>query len=115
MVDNKDPDNTPIFTPSIYWVLSTKAKFPTNRLIVNPMPVKIPTPYNLIQFELEGISANSNYIDRYANKNTPICLPKNSPHKIPKGTGFIKVLTDISSRTTPAFARANKGIIPKAT
>ena len=54
-VDNNDPVNTPIFTPSIYCMLSTNAKFPTNRLIVKPIPVKIPTPYKLNQLELFGI------------------------------------------------------------
>ena len=54
--------------------------------MVNPIPVKIPTPYNLIQLELVGISANFNFTDKNENKNTPICLPKNKPHTIPKGT-----------------------------
>ena len=31
-VENKEPVNTPILTPSIYWVFSTKAKLPTNKL-----------------------------------------------------------------------------------
>ena len=61
--DSKDPHKTPILTPSMCCVSSINAKFPTKRLIVNPMPVKIPTPYNLIQFEFEGISANFNFID----------------------------------------------------
>ena len=43
-VDNNDPVNTPILTPSIYCIFSTKAKFPTNKLIVKPIPVKIETP-----------------------------------------------------------------------
>ena len=43
-VDNNDPVNTPIFTPSMYCMFSTNAKFPTNKLIVKPMPVKTPTP-----------------------------------------------------------------------
>ena len=43
IVDNKDPVKTPIFTPSIYSILLTNAKFPTNKLIVKPIPVKIPT------------------------------------------------------------------------
>ena len=42
--DNKDPHKTPILTPTICCVFSINAKFPTKRLIVNPMPVKIPTP-----------------------------------------------------------------------
>ena len=62
-VDNKDPVNTPILTPSIYWVFSKKAKFPTNKLIVNPIPVKIETPYKLNQWELFGASANFNLIE----------------------------------------------------
>ena len=43
-VDNNDPVNTPIFTPSMYWMFSAKAKFPTNKLIVKPIPVRTPTP-----------------------------------------------------------------------
>ena len=43
-VDNNDPVSTPILTPSMYWIFSTNAKFPTNKLIVNPIPVKTPTP-----------------------------------------------------------------------
>ena len=46
---------------------------------------------------------------------TPNCLPKNNPHKIPNGTGFIKVAILNPSRETPAFAKAKIGIIPKAT
>ena len=63
IVDNNDPVNTPILTPSMYWILLTKAKFPTNKLIVKPIPVKIETPYILIQFELFGASANFNLIE----------------------------------------------------
>ena len=96
-------------------MLSAKAKFPTNKLIVNPMPVKIAIPYNLIQFEFEGISASFNFTEIYENRKTPICLPKNKPHKIPRGTGFVNVLIDIPSKETPAFAKAKCGIIPKAT
>ena len=43
-VDNNDPVRTPIFTPSMYCILSANAKFPTNKLIVKPIPVKTPTP-----------------------------------------------------------------------
>ena len=43
-VDINDPVNTPIFTPLIYCVFSTNAKFPTKRLIVKPIPVNTPTP-----------------------------------------------------------------------
>ena len=43
-VDNSDPVNTPIFTPSKYSTFSTNAKFPTNKLIVKPIPVNTPTP-----------------------------------------------------------------------
>lgn len=43
-VDSNDPVNTPILTPSIYCIFSAKAKFPTKRLIVKPIPVRTPTP-----------------------------------------------------------------------
>ena len=62
-VDNNDPVKTPILTPSIYWAFSTKAKFPTNKLIVNPIPVKIETPYKLNKFELFGASATLSLIE----------------------------------------------------
>ena len=41
--DNVDPIKTPIFTPSILCVASINAKFPTNKLIVKPIPVSTPT------------------------------------------------------------------------
>ncbi len=44
MDDRNDPSNTPILTPSRCCVASTKAKFPTNKLMVKPMPVNIPIP-----------------------------------------------------------------------
>ena len=62
-VDNKEPVNTPILTPSIYCKLSANAKFPTKRLIVKPIPVNTETPYKLNQLELLGASANLNLID----------------------------------------------------
>ena len=43
-VDSNEPVNTPILTPSIYCIFSAKAKFPTKRLIVKPIPVSTPTP-----------------------------------------------------------------------
>ena len=43
-VESNDPVKTPILTPSIYCAFSMNAKFPTNKLIVNPIPVNIPTP-----------------------------------------------------------------------
>ncbi len=115
MVDNNDPVSTPILTPSIYCVFSIKAKFPTNKLIVKPIPVKIETPYKLNQLELLGASANLNLIDMYENSKTPICFPKNKPHSMPKGTGAIKLDNDSPFKLTPALAKANKGIIINAT
>ena len=114
-VDNKDPVKTPILTPSIYWVLSANAKFPTNKLIVNPIPVNTDTPYILSQFELLGASANFNLIDTYENNNTPICLPKNNPDNIPRGTGANKLDNDKPTKLTPALAKAKSGIIINAT
>ena len=57
----------------MYCVLSANAKFPTNKLIVNPIPVNTDTPYRLSQLELFGASANFNLIDTYENNKTPIC------------------------------------------
>ena len=54
-------------------------------------------------------------VPRLENKNTPICFPKNKPHKIPRGTGVYNVFNVTPSKTTPAFAKANNGMIPKAT
>ena len=42
-VESNEPANTPILTPSMYSILLAKAKFPTKRLIVKPIPVKIDT------------------------------------------------------------------------
>ena len=115
MADRNDPSNTPILTPSRCCAASTKAKFPTNKLIVKPIPVNNPIPYRVIQSELFGISASFNFIEQYENKNTPICFPKNKPHTIPRGTGFNNVAKLTPANETPALANANIGIIPKAT
>ena len=42
-------------------------------------------------------------------------IAKNKPQSIPKGTGDNIVLIEIPLSVTPALAKANKGIIPKAT
>ena len=47
--------------------------------------------------------------------NTPICLPKKRPHTIPNGTGSNRIERPSPSKDTPALAKANIGIIPKAT
>ena len=91
------------------------AKFPTNKLIVKPIPVRTETAYTAIQFELFGFCAKFNFTAIYANRNTPICFPKNKPHKIPRGTGLSHDLKLIPSNETPALANAKRGIIPKAT
>ena len=46
---------------------------------------------------------------------TPIFFPKNKPNTIPRGTGFNKVVSVNPFNDTPAFAKANSGIIPNAT
>ena len=96
-------------------MFSINAKFPINKLIVKPMPVKIETPYKPNQFELFGIFANLNLIEIYENNNTPICFPKNNPSIIPRGTGSNKFKKDKSSKLTPALANAKIGIIKNAT
>ena len=63
----------------------------------------------------DKIAYDFNFTDINENKNTPICFPKNKPHKIPNGTGESRELIVVPFRTTPAFAKANNGIIPKAT
>ena len=96
-------------------MLFIKAKFPTNKLIVKPIPVRIDTAYKEPQDDLLGLSANFNLTDINEKTNTPICFPKNNPKTIPKGTGFNKLPNDKPSKATPALANANIGIIPKAT
>ena len=64
---------------------------------------------------VEGFKSKFNFTEIYANRNTPICFPKKRPHTIPKGTGFSNALKLIPSNDTPAFANANKGIMPNAT
>ncbi len=115
IVDNKDPDKTPILTPSMYWVFSTNAKLPTNKLIVKPIPVKIETPYMLNQFELSGISAIPNFTAKNEKNITPTCFPTNKPKSMPSGTGSINEDIVKPSKETPALAKANKGIIINAT
>ena len=44
MAETEEPIKTPIFTPPKLLEESTKAKLPINRLMVNPIPVKTPTP-----------------------------------------------------------------------
>ena len=66
------------------------------------------------QLELFGISAILSFIEAYENK-TPSCLPKNKPQRIPRGTGFISEFTVTPLSETPAFAKANTGIIPNKT
>ena len=90
-VERSEPVNTPIFTPSMYSKLFTKAKFPTNKLIVNPIPVNIETPYRASHVEPDGLSANLSLTDIYESAKTPICFPKNKPKTIPRGTGLSKV------------------------
>ena len=114
-VDNSDPAKTPIFTPSIYWMFSANAKFPTNKLIVKPIPVKTDTPYKLNQFELSGICAAPILTAIKEKIITPTCLPTNKPRRMPSGTGFNNDNRDKPSNETPALANANMGIIIKAT
>ena len=49
------------------------------------------------------------------NTITPSCLPKNNPRRIPRGTGNNNDDKDNPSKETPALAKANVGIIIKAT
>ena len=114
-VESNDPARTPIFTPSIYWIFSANAKFPTNKLIVKPTPVNIETPYRLNQLDLSGICATPNLTAKKEISITPTCLPTNNPKRIPNGTGSNKDDNDNPSKDTPALANANIGIIIKAT
>ena len=114
-VDSKDPAKTPIFTPSIYLIFSAKAKFPTNKLIVKPIPVNTDTPYKLNQLELSGICAVPVFTAINEKIITPTCLPTNNPKRIPSGTGCNNDDKDNPSKETPALANAKIGIIMKAT
>ena len=51
----------------------------------------------------------------YEKTKTPNCLPTNNPSTIPSGTLSSSDPRDNPSNETPAFANANKGIIPNAT
>ena len=114
-VDNSDPAKTPIFTPSIYCIFSVNAKFPTNKLIVKPIPVNMDTPYKLNQLDLSGICAAPVLTAMNEKIITPTCLPTNNPKRIPRGTGCNNDDSDKPSSETPALANANIGIIIKAT
>ena len=60
-VDNKDPNKTPILTSSIKGEFGN-ARLPTNKLIVNPIPVRTPTAYKFTQEQFFGLSAQPNLI-----------------------------------------------------
>ena len=92
-----------------------KARFPTNKLIVNPMPVNTPTAYKFIHEQCLGLSAQPNLIAAIEKANTPSCLPTNHPSKTPSVT-LSKTWTRLTpSRLTPAFANAKIGMIIKET
>ena len=95
--------------------MSTNAKFPTNKLIVKPIPVNTETPYKLNQLDLSGICAAPTLTAINENIITPTCFPINKPKSIPNGTGCNNDNNDKPSNDTPAFAKANIGIITKAT
>ena len=78
----------------MYCMFSENAKFPTNKLIVNPTPVNTDTPYKLNQLELSGICAAPNFTAKNDKDITPTCLPMNKPKRIPNGTGCSKLDKD---------------------
>ena len=96
-------------------MFSANAKFPTNKLIVKPMPVRTDTPYKLNQLELSGICATPVLTAINEKIITPTCFPTNNPKRIPSGTGSSNDDKDKPSKETPALANANMGIIMKAT
>ena len=96
-------------------MLSANAKFPTNKLIVKPIPVSTDTPYKLNQPELSGICAAPVLTAIKEKTITPICLPTNRPSSIPSGTGCSNDEKDKPTNETPALAKAKIGIIIKAT
>ena len=69
----------------MYYILSANAKFPTNKLIVKPIPVKTPTP-KIIPACITWHLSNFNLIDMYEKTKTPNCFPANKPKTIPNGT-----------------------------
>ena len=96
-------------------MFSANAKLPTNKLIVNPIPVKTDTPYKLNQLELSGICATPVLTAIKEKIITPTCFPTNNPKRMPSGTGSNNEEKDKPSKETPALANANMGIIMKAT
>ena len=83
--------------------------------MVKPMPPKKDTPRICHQFTPRGIVAIPVRTAIQLNRVIPMGLPTTSPSTMPSATGWVKTFINLSPKTTPAFERANIGIMAKAT
>ena len=77
-VDKSDPVKTPILTPSILGIFSTKVKISYKKTYCKSNPSKLQLHKIYTQFELFGIWAIFVFIDIYEKTKTPNCLPTNN-------------------------------------
>ncbi|MNJ81396.1 hypothetical protein D3C77_801870 [compost metagenome] len=72
--------------PAYSLLPGTKAREPTNRLMVKPMPQRIATPSTWPQLAPAGNAAMPALIITQAKPNTPRVLPTSRPTAMPMGT-----------------------------
>src|SRR5687767_4606890 len=89
---------------------SPKARLPTNRDIVNPIPARHDTPRIERQVAPAGSSATPDLTATQLNSITPNGFPISSPATTPSATRFARRPAAPSS-TTPAFAKAKSGMM----
>lgn len=93
--------------------LSGNARAAIKRDMVKPMPAKAPAPAKCFPSTFFGSGIPAKRCSKYTLKQIPNGFPRQSPSKMPSPT------EDSNSpkppaKETPAFAKANKGIMPYA-
>ena len=71
---------------SILTSVSSKAREPINKLMVNPTPHSAAVPYNAAHDISPGNWVSLSFIASQQKPNTPSCLPTIKPSAMPKGT-----------------------------
>ena len=114
--ESTDPANTPNLTERIYELFpSPNANAPINKLIVNPIPHIIETPYKSIHFTEAGNLLIPNFIAIQEAPKIPNCFPKKRPKIMPDTIEKCSNSGERLKNVSPALANANNGRIPKAT
>lgn len=90
-----------------------KANPSTNIAMVKPIPAITPIDNNCFHVALFGSTAIFSFTASQLDRKIPIGLPINSPKNIPGTIGGIGIENNDVSNTTPALAKANRGIIKK--